>query len=763
MIWTRRAFLETLTASMAVRVLSAAAGSRAADWRAALDAAPRSTCFGLAAGGQALDRASLFRLATPGGAPLSFDISNTRILCSLSANGELSRACVSTGVMPLPVAKLQGGVYTEKVLIRGGPWKFDVHQGGHQGGGAPLTADLPSRVEWLGHAVPLFTWQNDALVIRQVAFAPVDRLHPDRSPRAIFVVFWVQNRLSSDLDITVSMPADARAAAQDSGSSGWLAFGPASLRLAPGAEAIVETAMLLEDAPASAAQAREEIEQRTVLAWFQDTLRAGQTRYGTLAIDDAPAFAESVPRYAETCRQSVLRSGPDGIDGGFLGSDVDTRSITWNRDTFYSMLAMAMFEPELCAAAIPFFMKWGVPPRPTARGLARFPDAAPVTQSLGNTLAPLALSAACYRFTGNREYFLRQPAFLHDAEALLDAVLATRRGDAWLFPSMFISNGDSRGDAHTGSNVLAWYAFDGMARIAGDVYGDRARQAAWNTVAQQIRSSIMQVCTGTGPRGRQFFEGVFDDRTYVPGHDGEESDTTLMPFYGFCDADEPLLLRHASLALTPMNPYYADGLDAIWWHNHGGFRPATMPGWMTALASATTEEEVEARLERIRQVTDLDGSLWWWPYRHGESDRSAVLRGNGAGKCGWASAIYLLRFVHVVLGLDVDVPARRLRVRPFCPWPHAAWRDARLGAARFDLSYARDTAAGTSSVDIRNLNADSFEVTIELRMPAASRDARCDVDGVRTDWRRGRYFERDTMCVTRTVPPGRTMRVQCLT
>jgi len=84
----------------------------------------------------------------------------------------------------------------------------------------------------------------------------------------------------------------------------------------------------------------------------------------------------------------------------------------------------------------------------------------------------------------------------------------------------------------------------------------------------------------------------------------------LMPFYGFCNADDPELIRHAKVRLSSANPYYAEELDGIWWYNNGGFRPATAPAWPTGLTSASTEQELASRLKRFRELTDLDGSLW---------------------------------------------------------------------------------------------------------------------------------------------------------
>ncbi|MDX2269493.1 MAG: hypothetical protein NW208_15430 [Bryobacter sp.] len=52
-----------------------------------LDQLPRSQSFGLSDSGAAKDPISLYSRNTPGGAPLSFDISNHQILCSLSVDG----------------------------------------------------------------------------------------------------------------------------------------------------------------------------------------------------------------------------------------------------------------------------------------------------------------------------------------------------------------------------------------------------------------------------------------------------------------------------------------------------------------------------------------------------------------------------------------------------------------------------------------------------------------------------------------------------
>lgn len=680
------------------------ARGQAVDWQDALSL-PKSRCFGLGADGRARDPGTLYRFDTEGGAPLSFDISNNQILCNLDAEGGMDRICINAGVLVLANASMSGGIYTSKAQVRGGPWRFGLAIGG------PGEARSRTEVSLLGNLLPEFQWEQGPLLVRQVSFAPLDPKTPARSPRAVVSVFLVRNQGAENARVALTGPENLTARGAG-GVASWMLFGEAKLVLEPGSAGVLEAAVLLEDREEKLIEAEKRLRSRPAIEWFRSSLADRSKRYGVLEVPAEPYYGESAMRFAETCRQSVLRL-PDGkFGGGFMGSDIDPRDSNWNKDTYYCVLGSSLADPEICAAAIPFYFHWGLPANPTTRGLARFPGAGRVTQSLSLALAPLALATTYYRLSDDKDYFLRYPDFLKRACALSEDVLATRRGEAFLFPSMFISNGDARGHFHTGSNVVAWYAFRGLSRLAREVFEEEALADQWDQVSTRVRSSILEYCRGHGPMGRQYFEGVYEDRTYVPGHDGEESDTTLMPFYRFCPPDDPDLIHHAKTGLSPANPYYAKELDGIWWYNNSGFRPATAPAWATGLASAANEQEMKARLHRFRELTDLDGSLWWWPYRYGETDQAAVLRGNGTSKCGWVSAAYLLRFVQGVIGADIDVPARTLGFAPFCCWDEFHWKRARLGTAEFDLSY-QSTGTGLLA-KVSNRNTVPYTVIVRL-------------------------------------------------
>ncbi|MHC4480912.1 MAG: hypothetical protein ACYS1C_08100 [Planctomycetota bacterium] len=743
---------------------------------AALDG-PRSACFGLTEERRPRHSASHYGAE---GEDLTFDVSNNRILCSISSRGLLENACILTGVAPATGdrAKHLRGCYVQKELIGGGPWGFAVASGG----AAPVSLhEMPGvGVDLLGNVFPLFTYRHGSLRLRLLAFAPMSTAKGAAAPRAVIVVLQAVNEGAEAGDAVLLAPErvpDVAQVAAEGGAAceavtcldgtarepGWPAL---ALRAEPGQCVEFSLAFLLGESAGELGRTAELLRERTTLEWLNETWRYHAERLGRLAIPDEPFYAEQFVRLKELCRQSVIRAGDGSFGGGFWGSNFHGASLwhsplIWLKDNYHAMLPMSLLEPRLCADSILFFVRWGVPPQPHGRGVERFPDPRRVTHSLANSLAPLLLAAAYYEATADRAFFRDHAEILPAARCLLDDVLASRCAEPFLFPSMYVSDGDARGDFHTGSNVVVWRAFHGMARVAREAYEEPGLADEWLGAAAKVREEILRHCVGGGPLGRQFFEGANADGTFVPGHDGEETDTTLMPFYGFCEPDDPAILNHARLALSPHNPLYAAGVDGIWWLDGESRHGATFPAWTTALAGASTEGELHEQLERIRRLTDHDGSIWWWPYEHGCDDLERVVR-RGAlevGKCGWAAGVYLCLFVNNVLGLSVDIPERRVSLRPFCPWPEFTWKGCRLGSGLFDFRYRRQDARVIG--EIANGNEDSFQGIIELMLPAAGEVAACQVNGQPSaDVEHTQRYGRPAVKVADSIPAGGTLRLE---
>ncbi|WP_263357722.1 glucosidase family protein [Acidicapsa ligni] len=694
----------------------------------------RSENFGIRADGTALNSGSRYRESTEHTSDLSFDISNNQISSSFTHNGDLRRACVCTGVDSLPLSEVKGGVYCAKRLLYGGPWGTQISVEGISKAAEHVEVAL------IENLFPLFSHEQGQLRCHRLVFAPVDVRNEARSPRAVIQIVLLENRSPDPYTVQVSLTAlqensfgtPAAQQPHDPGTnakplkqlsmarSRFLAMDQQSIQGAddiwsvsvdPHSSSTVAIAWVLAESEQEEHETIETLREKNVDSWLEDTLNFRGQAYGKLTIPEYGFAGEAMVRFAELSRQSALRSQNGTFCGGFLGSDVDVTPVNWARDGYYSALAMSMFQPGLCRDSILYFLKWGHAPETTGPGRGRFPNAQAVSQSLSNSVSGLSMAGVYYRATGDREFFSSRPEILDQARHIFDQVLSSRRGAPMLFPSLYFSDGEARGDYHTGSNVAAWFAFSCMSTIAAKAYRDQRLAHEWSSIAREIRAAIETHCVGDSPYGKRFYEGANADGSLVEGHDGEESETTLMPFYGFCEPDDIRLQNHAHLAMTAANPLYSSELDAIWWYN-SDWRSATFPGFTTAMAGASDEAQLQDRLDRIRSLTDFDGSLWWWPYPYGSKDRNAPMRGDGARKCGWAAAVYLCRFVHDILGISIDAASRTVRFAPFAPWNQFNWNRARIGTTQFDFAYRNNGRVLSST--IQNHNRDAYTASIIL-------------------------------------------------
>ena len=75
-------------------------------------------------------------------------------------------------------------------------------------------------------------------------------------------------------------------------------------------------------------------------------------------------------------------------------------------------------------------------------------------------------------------------------------------------------------------------------------------------------------------------------------HDGEESDTTLIPFYGYKTYDDPVVRNYARFSASEENPTYGTECRGIKWGHESG---ATFPGYTTAFSGIVDEETMNGR------------------------------------------------------------------------------------------------------------------------------------------------------------------------
>jgi len=267
--------------------------------------------------------------------------------------------------------------------------------------------------------------------------------------------------------------------------------------------------------------------------------------------------------------------------------------------------------------------------------------------------------------------------------------------------------------------VVAWVAFTRAADIIEDVLGDSELAQRYRAIAAKTRADIDKWCITEGPMGPQYTEGAFADGTHESDHDGEETDTTLMPFYGYCHYDNQAHQNHARVAMTEDNRWYRPNTrgikDSTWISEPTPTIDATYPGYMTGLAGVQNAEELsgpEGAMTIIRQRTDVEGSIWWWPFREGKISRAYEIHGGFVGKSGWAAGVYCCHFVSQILGLRYHAPSRMLFWRPFSPTSDFTWKHFRLGSGLFSVAYSR----GDGQVSCRVENHCDCDVTVELEL-----------------------------------------------
>jgi hypothetical protein len=510
------------------------------------------------------------------------------------------------------------------------------------------------------------------------------------------------------------------------------------------------------------------VRRRSSLEWLNETLAYFRRMVGSLETPQDPFLGELFERLVYLCFNSLAI----GSDGQLVGSNwgsYPTTTPIWMKDCYHSLIPFALLEPDLLKNGIEWFSSRSVRPEGTYYEGG-------ISHSLPNALSPVVLAGLYYGFTGDRKFFLNNPGIVDSLDDLVDRILDTRINETSLFESYWLSDGPTYGDYNTCTNLLAWLSLQSMGDIHEGVYGNSLTAERLYDLAARVRRDIEDHCVMENPTtGKsQYVEGMNADGT-CPNvlHDGEETDTALMPFYGYTSVDDPRYKETMRAALSSDNPIYNPTVDAIEWgvldaegfdrKNNVKAYPnvsigeidavATAPSYVTGFASVTDADDFDREFSKLRRRTDIDGSFWWWPYPLDADDETEVDRAHDTqtGKCGWAAGTYVSLFVSDILGLDYDAKSRTVTHRPFSPTTDYTWSGLTLGEATFDVVFRSD--GERSLAGIRNRN--SFQVTADVELPLKGDDhgpVKLN-DTELSDPDHGEFFERKTVQVQREVAP----------
>ncbi len=707
---------------------------------------------------------------------LTFDISNNKVLANVGVQGALESLTIyrgSYGVTGTPQSL--PGVWMAKDNSTFGPYSYTLHLQGE-------AYDL-ARVDWdfrtglLDNVFPVTELRDPQgrVLVRLLTYAPVSADGSQRVRAAVYGI-ELENRSPGRLEGTIELPGTFANQRQDflkhpihmwepfefefgRGDSGpFLREVP--FRLGPGERLWLPTVLYMPGDPAL-----EEVNAKGTVAWLRESGAYYRRVLGRLETTGDLYLAEFFERQALQALQSIAMSPDGALAGTNWGSYPATREI-WMKDAYYCCLPTVEMDPSLALPIIRWFDAHGVRPRGTLveGGL---------NHSLSLSVASVVLGGSYYETTGDRAFFAAHPELRRSWDALLDGVIASRTGDGpWLFRSRYISDGALEGAYSTGSNVVAWRALVAWSRLLREVFADAPRARRYAEVAEKVRAAILSTTVIDGPFGRQFIEGV--DESGKPPRmvsDGEESDTTLMPFYGFLPDDDETYLHSMRFAMSEHNEAYQPKVRAITWAGRpetplADRVPSTAPGYMKGIALGRTKEDLfgeHGYYTEVRRVTDADGSVFWWPYGWNSNpptwDYDRPVRMAVPGKSGWFAGVHTAVFVSRYLGVSYDGPAGVLR---FAPSPLVAdrfrWSDLPIGNQQFTVSYEREGTVVRVSASGRSSRATRLEATLPVDglggTVAVTVDGRKPLESTRV-----LYLGRESVKVVAEIPPGGSVTV----
>lgn len=689
------------------------------------------TSIGFTSKGAAKDRASLFAAAGiewPDHArteiqpprftdyPFSVDISNNRLLVSLDRRGNIRRCVAADGVEDAR-GHTGAGIYMYKQLaFCQGNTGIDITVNGR-------ICEAPE-LSFQQGLVPIYTILQNAVSIRQTVFVPQSQ---NKRPLCVAEMLEIKNTGDIPAHVSVSIHSDVQGVPNlrllhpsgqlynsSDGSKG------AAMEIvlpALGSQQLYCLWNYTMDSQETADFSRKTPPRTDPLAVAQavqstleTTVQSIAPASGYLSTPDDPWYGEVFTRAGELARQSLLLGVDGKASGTFSGSNANPQPAVWFRDYGYTVLGLIETQPKLAVTAIAELAQYAIPTKTWGTGKDARPNISGFEHSIGNACLPLVLSSLLVHRYGRSvlDELEKDPIFKQYAISLADDLIQFRPKAGKLYSSTYISDGPSRGDYHTGSNILAWRAALGLSNNFQHLVGsDKADILV--SIYKQLEITINRCCVAEIGNNLMFTEGVYADGNIVGLHDGEESDLALSSIYGFTPRDDKRIQSHARWALSPHNPYYVSRAKGIDYWDFDDSNGITYPSYLLGLCAARDRRELGEALSTIRQTTDIDGSFWWWPFKHNETNMNRVQR--GLGKSGWCAGEFVSLVFNIILGIDRDQEHKTLTVAPYTPWK------------RFSLSnlaFARgfvDIESDSSILTVTNKTDTVITVNLQLPVP----------------------------------------------
>lgn len=668
----------------------------------------------------------------------SYDVSNNKVLANLDEFGTVKLISFYRNSY---IADDIPGVWVCKDFGQAGPLSFGLEVDGKKI--SLKTGELKAESDLMDNLFPRVVFTGKEYQATILAYAPVSRDGKERM-RAIIYGIYVENKADKVLEGRVILPEfspDRNAAKSDYFTMPEVSGKAIECEVKDKA---VEFCLLQETgiwvpvilyAPGENEDVKE-IEDKGSIFWFQETNAYFRNILGRLSMPEDEMTASIFERAVYQGISSVGMNRSGEVSGSNWGTFPTTKQI-WMKDMFYSYLPLSILYPSYFKQGCLWFLENGIRPQG-----ARYQGG--IAHSLSNSLTSVLMGGIYYETTGDKEFFLKErPDVFPRFKEILEEVCRMQTDECALISTIWISDALALGKYHTGSNVCAWKAFSAMSKIAEKVYENQTLAKEYKEKSDAIYRDIEKYMTIDGKYGKQYLEGIgglteeektsyalnhYDveyvdqakvfypdiiegDKVNLVMHDGEESDTTLMPFYGYKSYDDEIIRNYARFTASTENPTWGTECRGIKWGHESG---ATFPGYSTAFLGVVDKESMNGErgyMRELKRLADLDGSWWWWPYKVA-AKTGDVVRLNCCGKCGWASGVFASTLMTQILGITFDGSERKLSFRPFSPGSSFHWENAPIGIGKFDFSYE----AGEERKMVKVLNKSSFPVKTDFEV-----------------------------------------------
>jgi len=710
---------------------------------------------------------------------------NQRIVCRQSYAGDLVELFTAESVTRYPTNRVRSSLFACNwlefdVLRFRGPegdghaevalqWDIIVDEEG-----AP-EADLQGahRTGYVGGCIPVTHWRSDLLECVMLSFAPQSgsirpggaisavrlRSHA-KGPLRVAIVLrglgdvdggtgpsWdrgagarlhagrsMLGRSPAHVVITPS-PVPAKETAEGESGMEW------DLVLQPGQAEEIAVCIALANSETSCARETEMLRSRGVEDWLRQTIESAQCATQRLSIESGEWWSEFLGNHVMRGNSALRINAQGRIVGAAVAAEMVSETVN-REDLFRGMQVHPLLAPEVFREFVTFTHAWLTPP-----------DGVPFTENTAPNVQLPIVSEAYFRATGDVAFFLARPEIGQAIEELLKRLLGHRAPTRWLFPAEEVSDGHTLKEYDFCTNIQVWRAFRAASRMMDEMYGRHSLARQYEEMAKRVRQDVLETMTVDGVFGPQFAAAT-DLHSTICFMDGEDDLSALAPYLGFCEFSDVRWRNTCRRGFSEHNPIYDPRSGGLRWiddpnigHTIG---TATAPSFASRLAAAVTRAEAAEEMRRIRSLADIDTTFYWYPV----SQRVPGGLCHSLWMTGSASRVILGHY----LGLDLDVPARRLTFRPWSPWHGFRWPQARLGTACFSLQHIRGAAAHTSVIS--NHNDEVWELALGFYVPAGSECEQLLIDGRPFAGRiaRSEHHEETLITFETAVEPGGSLR-----